>query len=55
MRSKPTRHSFHIAANAAQLGQLADEPLKTEALARAQELEQRSVRKGPPLLGADVT
>jgi hypothetical protein len=44
MRSNPTKHNFHIAANAARLAaQLADEPLKTEALALAEELEGRSV------------
>ncbi len=43
-RSNPTKHNLRIAASAAQLAaQLVDEPLKTEAIALAEQLEQRSI------------
>lgn len=44
VRANPTKHNLHIAASAAQLAaQIVDEPLKTEAIALAEELEQRSI------------
>jgi hypothetical protein len=44
LRANPTKHNLHIAASAAQLAaQIVDEPLKTEAIALAEELEQRSI------------
>ena len=44
VRANPTKHSLHIAANAARVAaERVDEPLKSETIALAEELEKRSI------------
>lgn len=56
MRSNPTKRNFNIATNAARLAaQLAQEPLKSEALALAEDWKSDQLERVAAVSGQAVT